>query len=153
MVVMTEKTRQYYKVSKKYRDQQREIEMWKCFQADPSLKYWLALGGGVLVTALLTAINNSGKKETEMSDQEKLEAIAKRGAFDYAALMAGGGIGLGLSEIVQAFDDKAKENPMGTLIGMTATWTGLNAVCLVLSASSGNKDGAGILGTLVTTVG
>jgi len=149
------KDRQYYKVSKKYRDAQREAEMWRCFQADPSLKYWLALGGGVLISTMLQVMNNANSKTgvTE-ADKEKLAALTKRVTFDFAVLMGGGGVsGVAVAEAIQGFQAVSKENPLGTLVGMTATWTGLNAACLVLSAASGNQDGAGVMGKIVTTAG
>lgn len=126
----------------------RELELNKAiinaFAQDPTLKYWVALGAGTGVTWIATLLN-----QRVSSGGTGASEVVKRGIMDYVGVVAGGAGGLAISELIVAFQQQAKDNPMGTIVGMTATWTGINAACLILSSMSGGKDGAGIMASIL----
>lgn len=131
---------------KKQREHELQIAIIKAFAADPTLKYWVACGVGAGATAVISMFSETSNSGSTPND------IAKRGIMDYVGLVVGGAGGVAITEALQTFQTSAKDNPFGSLLGMTATWTGLNAACLVLSSMSGGGDSAGLLGKLGAAV-
>jgi len=136
---MAEKSRQYYKNSKKWREHEVQMALLKAFAADPELKYYLGVAGGAGVGVLGSLIGKvDGGSSSSAGD------VAGSAALGWLALGPAGAL------IMAAWDTESKQNPLGSVVSLAGTsFAGFCAAVLLLKAMSGGEDGAGILGKIV----
>jgi len=70
-MLMPNEKRQYYKVSKKYRDHEMQIALLQAFAADPELKYFVGAGLGAGLGALGASLGMLQTDTTEQSEDTK----------------------------------------------------------------------------------
>jgi len=140
--LMVEKTRQYYKNSKKWRDHETQIAIINAFAADPELKYWLGAAGSAGAAAFTSyfKIGDDGETPTDPINQ---------GINLYESLL---GIGSPLLSAAGVFD--FNKDGEGGFAGNVFTFAftsfaAFNMTCLFLRNASGGQEGKGMLTSLV----
>jgi len=78
-MLMPNEKRQYYKVSKKYRDHEMQIALLQAFAADPELKYFVGAGLGAGLGALGASL---GMLQTGTTEESQGQTAEKKKPWD-----------------------------------------------------------------------
>jgi len=139
---MAQYKEKYYKNSKKWREHEKEMALLHAFSADPELKYYLGVAGGVGVAWLGGIIGYVDGSETNSNSD-----TAKSAALGWLALGPAGAL------LAATWNEESKENPLGSLIQLSGvSFAGFCAAVLILKAMSGGSEGKGMLQSLVGAV-
>lgn len=133
---MVEKTRNYYKTSKKWRDHEKEIALLHAFAADPELKYWLGAMAGLGMGTL-----SSYLKLDEIGTPGGSTDVPNKVINAYETIL---GIGSPLLSAAGVFD--FNQDGEGGMAGRIFTFgcasaTAFNMTCLILRSASGGQGG------------
>lgn len=128
---------------RKAQEHQIQVELIRAFAADPTLKYWVALTASSGAVVGLDFIRKQAVEAGLIAPPPDAppSETAKRGILDFVGVMFGGAQGAMLIDAAQQFKNEANNNPFGTIVGMTSTFAGVNAACLLLSSMSGGNGG------------
>lgn len=144
---MSEKPRQYYKTSKKYRDHEVQLAVINAFAADPELKYWLGVAGASGMTALLSYFES--KSQTATADEI---SPWDRGINFYESILGAGSPLLSASGVFDFNEDNRGGFAGSVFRFATGSFAAWNMTCLILRNASGGQEGKGLLGGLVGIV-